>query len=143
MATKKLITSLNLITKPEKPKLSKLQHMRQKLLESLEEQLVMAEHMLKGSYYEVKVERKVKDPLTGERVKKTVNKLLKAWYYEIHDKMFFEVRYANRALELVKGKTAIEIESREKLLETIDVVIAAVKNGELDAVLDARNKKAT
>jgi uncharacterized protein YjaZ len=142
MTTKSLLNTLNLTQKPQKISISKEMHMRTKLLASLVEQRTMADCMLKGVHFEIKVERWVKDRETGERVKKTLPKRLKAWYFEANNKMYFEVRYANKALELTKGKAAIEIEDKAKLITTIDTVIEAVKNGELDSVLKARIKKA-
>ena len=43
-----------------------------------------------------------------------------------------EIRYANKRLELQKGKTGIEVENIESLIPAIELVKKAVENGELD-----------
>lgn len=47
----------------------------------------------------------------------------------------FEVQYGNKELELAKGKVAIAVGERCRLLEVIDKVIEAANAGEVDALL--------
>lgn len=49
--------------------------------------------------------------------------------------MFLVVRYGQKVIEFEKGKNAIAVGSKDKLLEVIDVLIAAVTNSELDDTL--------
>lgn len=49
--------------------------------------------------------------------------------------VFFVVRYGNRILELVKGKTAIEVKDYEQLQDTLEQLRTAVVAGELDAAI--------
>ena len=46
-----------------------------------------------------------------------------------------EVRYGNKALELVQGNTAIAIQSKEKIVETTEKVVEAVIAKELDTTI--------
>ena len=46
---------------------------------------------------------------------------------------FLEIRYANKALELAKGKTAIVIPTKDKIVSTIELAIQAVEEKELDS----------
>ena len=48
---------------------------------------------------------------------------------------FLEIRYANKALELAEGKTAIAIQSKDKIVGTIEKVIEAVIGKELDLAI--------
>ena len=53
-----------------------------------------------------------------------------------------EVRYGNKALELAEGKTAIAIQSKDKIVRTIEKIIEAVIAKELDtAIANAVNKR--
>ena len=58
------------------------------------------------------------------------------WFYTNNGKNWFlEVRYGNRALELAEGKTAIAIQSKEKIVETTEKVVEAVIAKELDTTI--------
>lgn len=58
------------------------------------------------------------------------------WFYKRNNQYFFEVRYANKPLELSKGNHAIEVGEKENLVPTITTVIEAVVAGEVDSLLD-------
>jgi hypothetical protein len=49
--------------------------------------------------------------------------------------VFLVVRYGQKVIEFEKGLNAIAVGSKDKLLEVIDVLIAAVTNSELDDAL--------
>jgi hypothetical protein len=61
------------------------------------------------------------------------------------------VRYGARPIEFEKGKAAIAVGKKDKLVPTIETVIAAVEAGELDTAIghmsktavQLRNKKAS
>lgn len=95
----------------------------------------MAHCMIDGEHFEVTKERWVADDETGLRKKVSLPKQVRQWYYQIDDKMYFEVRYGNKLLELAKGKAAIGVGGTDKLLGVIDTVIKAVEAGELDEML--------
>jgi len=52
------------------------------------------------------------------------------------------VAHGARAIEFEKGKAAVAVGKKEKLVPTIETVIAAVEAGELDAVLATMSKTA-
>ena len=63
-------------------------------------------------------------------------KCIKQWFYTNNGKNWFlEIRYANKALELAEGKTAIAIQSKDKIVGTIEKVIEAVIGKELDLAI--------
>ncbi len=45
------------------------------------------------------------------------------------------MRYGNRVLELAQGKTAIDIRSKDKNIETIEKVVEVVIGKELDTAI--------
>ena len=52
------------------------------------------------------------------------------------------VRYGAKPIEFERGKTAIAVGKKDKLIPTIETVIAAVEAGELDGVLVQMSKTA-
>jgi hypothetical protein len=53
-----------------------------------------------------------------------------------------KVLYGARAIEFSPGKSGIAVGKRERLVPTIETVIAAVEAGELDGLLTAISKTA-
>ena len=108
---------------------------REKLLCNLAEQGDIAKAMLEGKEYVAVREVAQKDAL-GNVVFVEKPKRIKHWFYTNNGKNWFlEVRYGNRALELAEGKTAIAIQSKEKIVGTIEKVIEAVIAKELDTAI--------
>ena len=52
------------------------------------------------------------------------------------------VRYGAKPIEFSKGLAAIAVGKKEKLISTLETVIAAVEAGELDTVLGHMSKSA-
>lgn len=109
---------------------------RSKLLEKLNEQLAMATALVEKQPFSVM--RKVwveQEDGTKQRIERA--KRLSAWYWQdVSGKFLFEVRYGAQKLELAKGKHAIDVGGKDKLIGVIKTVIEAVQGGELDAVLN-------
>jgi hypothetical protein len=55
--------------------------------------------------------------------------------------MALSVRYGARLLELAKGKFAVELASEKELVPTLEIIKAAVLNGELDAAMEVASTK--
>lgn len=67
-----------------------------------------------------------------------VPKRVKRWWrVDAQGACFLVLRYGNKIITLTAGRTAIAVGSKNKLVSTIDTVIAAVKAGEFDAALAA------
>ena len=116
---------------------------RIKLLSNLDEQKLAAQAVIEGKeYYGEKSVWQTND--NGEKIKTTAQRRVRQWFYTNDGSTWYlEVRYANKPLQLAKGKTAIVIATKDKLVETIEQVIEAVKANELDAAITAftENKK--
>lgn len=70
------------------------------------------------------------------------SKRIKQWWFTSDSgKLALSVRYGSRSLELAKGKFAVELASEKELVPTLEVIKAAVLNGELDAAIDAASNK--
>ena len=86
--------------------------------------------------------RWVTDPDTGERVRKTVPVRYSKWYWPGEGtKVYLQLRYGNKPLEVKKGKPTIELEDLEALLPTLNQIRTAIVAGEFDTVLMAAKKE--
>ena len=138
--TKSLLSKLKVTTRPESTKANPLLSKRERLLTKLDQQRKMALCYVNDEVYTVYKEKWANDQETGERIKTRIAKNVRPWFYKRNNCYFFEVRYANKALELSKGMHAIEVGDKTNLLTAIDTVIEAVVAGELDTVLTASAK---
>jgi hypothetical protein len=57
--------------------------------------------------------------------------------------MSYFVRWGGKPIEFEKGKNGIAVPSLNKISLVIDILITAVRNGELDAQLKQAKKSAT
>ncbi|HEY5306398.1 MAG TPA: DUF6641 family protein [Pseudolabrys sp.] len=72
-----------------------------------------------------------------------LRKRVRAWWRtDATGAIVLTVRYGARPIEFEKGKAAIAIGKKDKLIPTIETVIAAVEAGELDTVLATMSKTA-
>ena len=109
---------------------------REKVVLNLAEQGDRARAMLSGNDYvscRVVVEKDTNgNEVEVEKVKKV--KKVRRWFYNNGgEEWYLEIRYANKALELAKGKTAIVIPTKDKIVSTIELAIQAVEEKELDS----------
>jgi hypothetical protein len=58
----------------------------------------------------------------------------------VEGKTIFELRYGSKRIELVEGKSGIEVESLKGLIAIIEKLILAVEQGELDNILEYTSK---
>ena len=136
-AAKSILGGLELTTTQKAVVTDKAMERRMKLLGGLEQQRAAAVATMEGKeYYGTK--EVTKTNAEGEKVKETIQKRVKKWYYTNDGETWYlEVRYGNKPLQLTQGKTAIVVGSKDKLVEVIDKVIEAVKAKELDAAIEA------
>lgn len=115
---------------------------RNKLLQKLSEQRELALAQSEGRMYAPKRLRTVRDLETGQRMVREMPIRIKAWWWTGEkNEILLSVFYGSRALELAKGKTAIEILDVKQLVPVIDTVITAAKNAELDVMIEAASVK--
>lgn len=128
-----LLSTLKVIDRPKIEAKPPILGKRMKLIDRLEEQLAMANAMLDKTQFEAFREKSVKDPETGER--KTIRKRrsVRPWYYDSNEHYYIEIKVGLKAIELEKGKTAIDVGPKEQLPDVINTIIQAVEKGELDS----------
>ena len=122
---------LKLVAVLQKRTQNKIEIRRAKLIEKLEDQLAMAEALIKGENF-----RKYKQVWgideRGERIKIDRIKRIRAWYLISAAGCYLSIFYGSRVIKLDGENTAITVGPRDKLPDTIRAVIDAVKAGELD-----------
>lgn len=126
----KSLKSLTFTAQPEVQK-SPAMVRRNKLLTHLEQQKLLAEN---PSHV-----RKLRKWVTQEGGVKTaveVEKRVSPWWrVEETGTIYLTVRYGAKPVEFEKGKAAIVIKDKAKLVPTLEMIIAAVRSGELDEQL--------
>lgn len=131
------LEGLKIVTASKPEHSSPLFHRRSKLIEKLYEQIECVKAKSEGRDHFIQYMRNSKTP-TGETVQSQMVRKVRPWWYRNTDgKLVLEVRYANKRLELAKGKTGVEVENLANMITAIELVIKAVQGGEMDAGLNA------
>lgn len=132
----KVISGFTLSNETKKPlQLNKALLRREKIVQNLLEQGDVAKAMLDGTDY-VSTKLVTKLDLEGNPKEVEQRRRIKRWFFNNGgNEWYLEIRYANKALELAKGKTSIVVPSKEKIVATIEMAVKAVEGGELDAAI--------
>ena len=132
------LAQLKLTTAKKPSHISPALQRRHKLLRRIDEQIALATAQLNGTAYTATRLRSYTDADTGLRKTAEVAKTVKAWsFIADNGKLCVQIKYGARVLELARGKTAVEVSSAKDLVPTLELVKAAVSNGELDAQIEA------
>ena len=136
------LATLKLSTAVKPTHMPAVQVRRNKLAKRLWEQAELAKAQQAGTQFTATKFRTVVENDTGLRRQVEVNKRVKQWWFTTDSgKLALSVRYGARLLELAKGKYAVELASEKELVPTLEIIKAAVLNGELDAAIDAASTK--
>jgi xanthine dehydrogenase iron-sulfur cluster and FAD-binding subunit A len=114
---------------------------RNKLVEKLQEQLLIAESKLTGRVYAPTKMRTVVDEL-GDRKTIEVPKKVREWFWMGEGgKVNMSIKYGAATLYLnAKNATAIELPSMEELVSVIKSLKVAVLDGEFDKAIESATK---
>jgi hypothetical protein len=136
------LSSLKLTAAQRPNQVSIVVQRRNKLLKRLWEQLELAKARQAGTQFQPVQFRTKVDIQTGERKQVEVYKKVRPWWFiSDNGKFCLTVRFGPKVLELAKGKSAIEVGSERDLIPTIELLKAAVLDGELDSVIEAAANK--
>ena len=114
---------------------------RQKLANKISEQIQLAKATLSGKKFKPVKVRKITDLETGEQRDVEVPKRLKPWWWPNEQgKICITVRYGARVLEVIEGKNSIEVENLAAVITALEVLRAAVEQGELDERINVISK---
>ena len=110
---------------------------RDKMLRYLNEQKALAEAEIAGKPFNA-TRRVTRTNIEGEKIRVDAPRTVrKGWFTDASGKMFFQLRYGSRPIELAKGMNAVEVEGLADVPVMIDSIIEAIRAGELDAQLTA------
>jgi hypothetical protein len=136
MAT--VLSSLKVINAVKQVANDSTQFRREKLCKKLDEQINLAVAVNEGNTYTVKRQRNIKDKESGLTTTVEVNKRVRQWWFVNRDtnKFALQLRYGTKVIEFSKGKNAIEVNSGEELITTLQKLRTATMNGELDECIN-------
>lgn len=130
------LSKLKLVAQSHRRPENKTDQRRTKVMEKLEEQLAMAEALIKGeTYRKIKTVWRTDDD--GERVQVDRQKRVRPWFWMNASGCFMSVWYGSKVIKLDGDNTAISVGKREQLPEVISSLIEAVRAGELDRGIEA------
>ncbi len=110
---------------------------RTKLAKRIWEQMGLAKAQQAGDTF---ASKRLKTVVGTDGVKRTVEvaKRVKPWWFVADTgKLCVNIRYGSKLLELAKNKTTVEVADVAELIATLDIVKAAVIEGELDQQIQA------
>jgi hypothetical protein len=138
-----LLEKLKVVANPSNQQKTAEQLRRNKLIVKLQEQLALVDAELAGKSYQRMHWYNGADAEGEPRRMQRAVRIKRWWFKNAIGSVLMTVRYGAKPLPISNGMTAIEVGTLEQLPETIQTVIAAVDNGELDseiaAIVQSRN----
>jgi len=132
MIEMELLTQLKLSNVKRSNNLSQVERQRNKLVGKIDEQIKLAEAQQQGKTF-TRTRWKIARNSDGTTsTVEYVQRVRQWWWKTDNNKLFLNIRYGNKVIELAKGKGTIEVESVEQLIDTLKLVQDAASKGELD-----------
>jgi len=135
------MTSFKTLTFTQLPKLTAADPViqrRNKLIVRLQQQIALVQ----DPQFTLTRQKWVTDEAGVKQLRSLPKKVRPWWRTDATGAVVLTVRYGARAIEFAPGKAAIAVGKKEKLIPTIETVIAAIEASELDSVLAAMSKSA-
>ena len=110
---------------------------REKLVRKIDEQISLVNVVGDGGNRSFKASKRVTNE-DGSTSSVEVQRKARAWWFQSEKgTLCISIRYGAKAIELAKGRNAIEVASVDQLASTLEAVKKAVISGELDAQITA------
>ena len=134
------LTSLKLVNAQKPQQVAPIIIRRNLLSTQLFHQIELAKALNENRQYTPSQIKVVKDKISGLR--QTVEKSIrvKPIWWSADNKVYIQVKYSNKVLELVKGKNSVEVASSSDLINAITVIKKAVDEGSLDTQIESVSK---
>ena len=134
------LTSLKLVNAQKPQQVAPIIIRRNLLSTQLFHQIELAKALNENRQYTPSQIKVVKDKISGLR--QTVEKSIrvKPIWWSADNKVYIQVKYSNKVLELVKGKNSVEVASSSDLINAITVIKKAVDEGALDSQIESVSK---
>ena len=135
MCAMTMLNELKITTAKPMRMVNQTEHYRAVALRYLEEQKEFATAHIENKPFQATKAIYQTDTL-GDRVRSEVRRhVRRGWFCDVHGTVYFAVRYGTKTIDLTNGGNAIEVGKIEALPAIIDMLIQAVKAGELDRQL--------
>lgn len=132
-----ILQSLKLVAATRPHHVPPVVRRRNKLIATLEQQVQAAQARERGEQAKITRSMRKRDRVSGEmREFERSSYIRENWWVADNGQVHLEVRYGVRCLEFAKGKTAILVGERDKLVPTLEMLKRAVENGEFDMQLN-------
>ncbi len=137
-----ILSTLKLVSAKRNAVISPIQHRRNVLVARIDEQIELAKAMMAGESLVKTRTRIIKNKETGEsRAVEQAKRIRPWWFTDERGKLYLQIKYGSRTLELAKGKNSIELGAKEDLVKTLSLVRDAVGSGDLDSTFFIAQKK--
>jgi hypothetical protein len=137
-----ILSTLKLVSAKRNAVISPIQHRRNVLVARIDEQIELAKAMVAGESLVKTRTRIIKNKETGEsRAVEQAKRIRPWWFTDERGKLYLQIKYGSRTLELAKGKNSIELGGKEDLVKTLSLVRDAVGSGDLDSTFFIAQKK--
>lgn len=126
------LKSLQFVSVPKSLSNDPMLGRRHKLVTQLEQQLALA----RDENFVVRRQRWIKQEDGSKQLVEHPKRVKRWWRTDATGNCFFILRYGNKLIPVADGKSAIVVGERSNLATVIEKVIAAAKDGELDAAIE-------
>lgn len=133
-----VLTNLKLVASKKNRSLAPIVVRRNKLISKLDEQLKLCEAQKSGQTFAPKRLKTYMNRQTGERMTIEAPKRVREWFWvSDNGKINLAVKYGAKTLPLnKKGANAIELNTGDELINTLQELKLCVANGELDEAIN-------
>lgn len=130
------LSTLKLVTAKKPNALPAFVQRRNKVIAKLWDQIKLAEAASSGATYAPIKHKRIKDAEGNIRTVEVPKRIKPWWFTSEAGNTCLALRYGSKVIEIAKGKTAIELFSKDELLPTLNTLKTAIEAGELDAQID-------
>lgn len=127
------LKALNFVAVPKQVGNDPVQARRAKLITQLEQQRELA----KDENFVVKRQKWIKQEDGSKALVERPKRVKRWWRMDSAGNCFLILRYGNKVLSPTPDKGAIAVGDKSKLPEVVEMIIAAVRGGELDTAMAA------
>lgn len=128
------LAKLTIKTVSRQTKLSPIEARRNKLLAGIEEQLKVAEAVMRGQEYTITLSRWAKNE-AGEKVRVQRQRVVRSWFFAQDGGFYVQCKYGAKAVALSKDGNAVFVKQLSDVPTALQAIYAATAAGELDAAI--------
>ena len=134
------LSSLKLVSATKPQSVAPIINRRNNLSKQLMHQIELAKALSENRQYIPTRIKSIKDKVSGERKMIETNIRMKPMWFTLDNKVYIQIKYSNKVLELAKGKNSAEISSPTELINGLSVIKQAVDGGQLDSQIEQISK---